>query len=118
MQGARMSRTKLERTEMASKPEHILDQKIEHLKIAIDNHKTAICKAETDISEYRRQIKEIEYNTSTRIACEFWKKIGEEFGMTDHPKFGILREKAYERGHSAGYNEVRLAFIDLLELVK
>ena len=54
---------------------------------------------------------------ANRIENEFKRDLLEEFGVSDHPKGELLFEKAWERGHSAGYMEVYGVFDDLVELI-
>lgn len=45
-------------------------------------------------------------------------KLAEEHGLVGHPKLGLLYQKAWELGHSAGYGEVETYFADLAELIR
>lgn len=46
------------------------------------------------------------------------KRLFEECDVEDNPKADLCWAKAYEHGHSAGYDEVANCFYDLVELIK
>lgn len=48
---------------------------------------------------------------------EFRKELYEYYGVTDNPKADAVYDKAYDRGHSAGYGEVSSYFGDLVDLI-
>jgi hypothetical protein len=48
----------------------------------------------------------------------FWKDTFEELGISqDHPKAGILKNLAWELGHSAGYSEIFSYASDLADFL-
>jgi hypothetical protein len=49
---------------------------------------------------------------------KFKEDLFKEFGVEDNPKRELLFDKAYERGHSAGMEEVYGVFSDLVELIQ
>ena len=52
-----------------------------------------------------------------RIRRQFFKDLLEELDLTDHPKAAVLMEKAWEHGHSSGFEEVANWAYDLAELM-
>ena len=52
-----------------------------------------------------------------RIVRHFFKDLLEELNLTDHPKAAVLMEKAWEHGHSSGFEEVANWAYDLAELM-
>ena len=49
---------------------------------------------------------------------KFRVELLEEYGVTNHPKAGLVYSMAWERGHSSGYDSVRQEFEELVELIK
>jgi len=47
----------------------------------------------------------------------FRKDLYEHYGVTDNPKADAVYDKAYDRGHSAGFGEVSAYFGDLVDLI-
>ena len=45
-------------------------------------------------------------------------ELAEKHGLVDHPKLGLLYEKAWQHGHANGWSEVAFWFEDLAELVR
>lgn len=58
------------------------------------------------------------YEDEARLHAEFRADLEEENGMTGHPKADLLFSKAYDRGCSGGFDDVRSVYEDLVELVK
>lgn len=58
------------------------------------------------------------YLEDRRILLLFKKCIYHEFGVENNPKKDLLFEKAWELGHSGGYDEVYNYFGDLVDLIK
>jgi hypothetical protein len=48
---------------------------------------------------------------------EFQADLLEEYGVTDHPKAELCFQKAWDEGHSCGYESVKGCFDDLVELI-
>lgn len=58
------------------------------------------------------------YHAETRrLEAQFQADLEEQYGMKGHPKAGALFNKAWERGHSSGYQEVANYYDDLYELI-
>ena len=53
-----------------------------------------------------------------KLVEDFKTTLAEEFEVADNPKFEKCFELAWSFGHASGFNEVRLYFIDLVELIK
>jgi hypothetical protein len=66
---------------------------------------------------YRKSMQEYRQEES-RIYGEFEADCAAEEGLLDHPKRSALFSKAWEAGHSSGYNEVWLNYTDMAELLK
>jgi hypothetical protein len=72
-----------------------------------------------DLNIVKNKIKEMKEAYNKRegeIYIEFKKDALKEVGLTNHPKADKIYSKAWEKGHSAGYNEVFLELQDLAEL--
>jgi len=48
----------------------------------------------------------------------FSEYVKEDLGIVDNLKADVLMRIAYDRGHSAGYYEVYLVALELVELIK
>jgi hypothetical protein len=46
------------------------------------------------------------------------KEISKLYGVVDNPKLDLLYDKAWDLGHSIGFNEVEIHFADLADLIK
>jgi len=84
-----------------------------------------------DVLKYFEKLKEyesvmVEYAKGINI---YQKKIDElyqkfmqdmfnEFGVSDNPKRGLLFSKAWEQGHSEGYESVYDSFSDMVDLIR
>ena len=56
-------------------------------------------------------------NEENRLLNSFREDLLEELGITNHPKAELLMSKAWEHGHSGGYNDVvywAWEFVDFL----
>ena len=67
--------------------------------------------------------KKVEYRlayskNSGELASQFRKDLEEDCGTTGHPKADMLFNKAYDRGHSGGFEEVTNAYYDMVDLIK
>jgi hypothetical protein len=74
---------------------------------------------ETVLNEeaYKKHLKQ--YNEEqTKLYNEFKQDLFEELGITDNPKREKLFEKAWEKGHSDGYNSVLSEAESLVDLIK
>ena len=94
-----------------------IEQKIQWHRDQIDGFRDAIAKSTGEIRDAQRQIRSIRNGEEAKKIELFWAELGAEFDMTNHPKFEKLKEKAWERGHSSGFEEIRNCFIDLLDMV-
>jgi hypothetical protein len=65
----------------------------------------------------KRRIDEY-YEEGSNLHLMFQRDLAEENGMRGHPKEFLLFSKAWERGHSAGFEEVAIVYMDLVELAK
>lgn len=71
----------------------------------------------TEVERNQRLLEEYR-NEDARMNALFRKDLEEECGMTGHPKADLLFDKAWDLGHSSGFNEVAIYYTDLVELVK
>ena len=55
---------------------------------------------------------------SVALEGEFRRDLEITYDMVGHPKADLLYDKAYEKGHSGGMQEVANYYSDLVELVK
>jgi hypothetical protein len=53
-----------------------------------------------------------------RLVELFWNDVAEDLGVKDHPRFGKLKEIAWDAGHSDGYQSVYNWASTLVELIK
>ncbi len=61
----------------------------------------------------------VEYdNAHYRINDEFKQAIFKEYGIEDHPKGELIWAKSWEKGHSGGYSQIEIEFLDMLDLIK
>ena len=71
-----------------------------------------------EISKIRRELLQA-YNEGERDAREsFQKALEKEFDMENHPRRGMLWQRAWDEGHSGGYEEILTIYEGLLELVR
>jgi hypothetical protein len=49
---------------------------------------------------------------------QFYTDVKDDLGITNNPKADKLMSKAWERGHSSGYQEVYNCACDLVELIE
>lgn len=66
------------------------------------------------VKEYRRKSAE----HASELHAQFKQELFEELGIADNPKRELLFSRAWEQGHSAGYDEVYTCACDLVELIK
>lgn len=55
---------------------------------------------------------------TSRVYKQFHDDLLEEYDVTEHPKAELCFDKAWERGHSNGFESVFNAFDDLVELIQ
>jgi hypothetical protein len=67
-----------------------------------------------DFRTTERSIYRIE---NARLLEVFRKDLEHEYGMIGHPKADVLWRLAYDRGHSAGYNEIYNEYDELSVLI-
>jgi len=58
------------------------------------------------------------YEEQDKLKNQFRKDLIAEYRMTNHPKANKIFDKAWELGHSKGYEEVEYYFCDFVELFK
>lgn len=68
--------------------------------------------------ENAKEQKKLYYNEESRLHQQFIDDLEKENGMENNPKKDILWAKAWEHGHSSGYEDVINIYEDLIELVK
>jgi len=56
-------------------------------------------------------------NESFAKKCKFKEALEEEYGLQDHPKKDDIWNKAWEDGHSGGWNSVLCEYDELADLV-
>ena len=78
------------------------------------NREEAVMEYKKDLSLKRQKYREEEY----KIDQEFKQALFVEYGVQNHPKREKAFAMAWDRGHSSGYNDVELEFVDLAELMK
>ncbi|CAM6054528.1 unnamed protein product [Sphagnum tenellum] len=79
------------------------------LKIATCDYKSKVPYSKATRAEYRADTR--------RLINEFRVDLENEFGLTNHPKAELLFEKAWDRGHAGGFQEVYHHYDDLSELL-
>jgi hypothetical protein len=57
-------------------------------------------------------------NETTRLRNLFEDDVKKDLGIIDHPKAGLLLDKAWELGHSSGFSEVYNYASDLVDLIR
>jgi hypothetical protein len=75
---------------------------------ALEEYEREMKSYDEDLSWYRRE--------SGRLHTEFMDKLKKDYGLSDKP-FDLIWSKAWERGHSAGLQEVYHEFDDLFEFL-
>lgn len=55
---------------------------------------------------------------SWRLGEQFELDLATEHGVLKHPKRKLLYMKAYEAGHSSGYSEIEICYVDMVDLIK
>ena len=93
------------------------------LKEALKQHIISQDECDAKIETYneiealnKRDLK-IYYAKDKELADQFKVDLYEEYGVTNNPKNDLLFSKAYELGHSAGYQEIENYFSDLVDLI-
>ncbi len=71
---------------------------------------------EVDVETFNHASDEYRDTINYRIGI-FKKELYEYHGVTDNPKADAVYERAYDRGHSSGFNEVSSNFGDLVDLI-
>jgi hypothetical protein len=84
------------------------DEALEYAE-AVKVYKAEMIKWEVASENYRKE--------SLLIQYQFEREAIEEAGLAGHPKAEKVFAKAWERGHSSGYEEVFNVLEDLAELV-
>lgn len=72
---------------------------------------------EVDAEAFNRDRGEYRITIGERIDI-FKRDLYEYYGVTDHPKADAVYDKAYDRFHSCGFNEVSNAFGYLVDLIR
>jgi hypothetical protein len=54
---------------------------------------------------------------SNRLEAQFKTDLEEEYGVTDNPKKDLLYSKAYDDGHSGGFNDIESSYADMVDLI-
>lgn len=98
--------------------------------LQVNTHKMTLEEVLKQIDEWRECIilhydliddckkKRKAYDTeNARIYKQFKEDLFKELGITGHPKAETLFQKAWEQGHSAGYEEVFNYASDLVDLL-
>ncbi len=65
----------------------------------------------------RRELAVARREEDAEERTQFFRNLGLQFGLLDHPRFQRLCDMAWEDGHSCGYEEVRIHFERLMELL-
>lgn len=79
-------------------------------------HPQAVIEAVTADDQYRFEM--AAYNDyQQKVNTVFYQGLVYIEGLLNNPKASALYSKAYERGHSAGYEEVAGVFVDLKDLI-
>jgi hypothetical protein len=68
--------------------------------------------------EYSRDVLSDYQLRETIVWNEFRADLEKECDVQDNPKKGLLYQKAYEKGHSAGMYEIALVYLDLVDLIR
>ena len=88
---------------------NMTDDEVDRLAAVVAEYRQSI--ADRDAAKVARRV------DATRLQEQFKKDIEAEYNMVGHPKADLLFEKAWDMGHSSGYNEVAQYYNDLHELV-
>lgn len=83
--------------------------------IALDQYEIDFA---ADMTAYNVRI-DAYHTEANRMEEEFWKELQEDLGWDNLPEkiASALRSRAWERGHSSGYNEVYAVACDYSDLV-
>src|SRR4249920_2393622 len=71
-------------------------------------------KAEAD--KLRSEVGRLRWMEADEEKAAKFKALGEEHGILNHPKFKDICERAYDNGHSEGWEHVGYIFADLADL--
>lgn len=83
-----------------------------------DFYPKAVREPIVDKDGYQAYIKEY-YAEEARLLDLFWEDFAEEQGIsTQHPKFKVLRQVAWDKGHYAGLSEVYSFACDLVPFLE
>jgi len=112
-------RERLEAGEFRNKVPYLLDEEVKNA------YNQDIAELEAQLSAIKERKKEHERSVRAEhndeqylLTAELRRSLEEEFSMVGHPKAELLWEKAWEEGHSSGYDEVVNCYEELLDLVK
>lgn len=73
----------------------------------------------TTVSAYNKTINELEKDYENKITQAQLKEIlGRIYEVSTHPKFELLFEIAWSKGHSQGFVEVLNEFDDMVPLIR
>lgn len=61
--------------------------------------------------------REMYLSEERKLFNQFKQDLFDYCGVSDNPKRELLFSKAWESGHSSGYNEVAIIFDDMVELI-
>ena len=87
------------------------------LRIGVYNNKSPYPKVLFHTLQDRKSYKEYRDETFN-LQDKFKEDLFVEYKVENNPKRELLYSKAWQRGHSAGLNEVALHFSDLVELIQ
>jgi hypothetical protein len=70
--------------------------------------------------EYSRapEVRKLYYKERVLLERLFKEDLEKEFGVESNPKKDMLYSRAYERGHSSGFNEIAGVYADLVDLIR
>jgi hypothetical protein len=69
-------------------------------------------------SKWSKEEKEVQ-NKKEQEAVIKWKEwLFKKYEVSENPKKDLCYSKAYEMGHSSGFNEIEIYFSDLVDLIK
>ena len=71
---------------------------------------------EIEMNSYEEK-KNAYYKKQSELHEEFMKDLFEHFGVSQNPKARLCFEKAWDRGHSYGYEGVMSCFEDIVDLI-
>lgn len=89
--------------------------------LEIDESTTTIAGArelKAQHKENRRQQHSLHNQEQGRISARVKADLEAEHGLAGHPKADLLWSKAWDHGHSSGYDEIISVYEDLAELLQ